>query len=69
MWTDICPRIFILEVPDAISNSSCGVCEEHEGEKSKITLQWGPLTKRHFIRISFGCKNLGLAEGRTEFLT
>lgn len=54
MWTDICPRIFILEVPDAISNSSCGVCEEHAGEKSKITLQWGPLTKRHFIRVSFG---------------
>jgi len=54
MWTDICPPIFILEVPDATSNSSCGVCEEHAGEKSKITLQWGPLTKHHFIRVSFG---------------
>lgn len=54
MWTDICPRIFILEVPDAISNSSGGICEGHAGEKSKITLQWGPLTKRHFIRVSFG---------------
>jgi hypothetical protein len=36
----------------------CGICEEHEGEKSKITLQWGPRTKRHFIRISFGSTTL-----------
>ena len=56
MRTDICPRELTLEVPDAISNYSCGVCEEQEGEKSKIssTLQWGPLTKRHSFRVSCG---------------
>jgi len=43
MWTDICPRIFILEVPDNISNSSCSVCEEHEGENAMGSTDKTPL--------------------------